>query len=114
MPPKTEADITALIVAAFSKELLRDWEASAILVLLRHPGSTCAQLGALVGWKPRAWDMQIGKICNRRGLNTATLDSAALDGTDKPIRSIASFNTSDRTWSPKPAAIQAFELLGLR
>jgi hypothetical protein len=51
---------------ALRQEPLSPTEERLLQVLLDHPGGSCAELSACMGWAPSTWDMGMGSLCAQR------------------------------------------------
>jgi hypothetical protein len=104
------------IQAAFEFDSLRESERRLIQVLLDHPGGTCAELSAGIGWAPNTWDMGFGSICAQRyGFFASAKSNERGKGHNIPLLAdqIRGENGEIR-YTMKPEAVEAFGRLGFR
>lgn len=113
------ADVTLVecIITAFEIEPPTELEDRLIQTLLNHPGSTCADLSALHGWAPTAWDLQYGAMCARRAHLLWPLEPSVREGDQANINFLTRQERGPdealRYWT-RPEALEAFVAIGFK
>jgi hypothetical protein len=101
------------VIEAFHAKPMKDGERTAITALLRHPGSTSAELSAAAGWRGNTWHLRFGTMCRDRAAALWPAPGSEVRDAEFFTGILADFDKVDSRFTMKPEVAEAFAQLGL-